>query len=148
METRRKKIGTLVSDTYLIDACALIAYLNNEKGGDVVQRILREAALGKSLICMHKINFLEAYYDHKRNPAAPKKDFYEIIDGYPIRLVDNLDKGIFNQIVFLKSNFRISLADSFVLATAITHNATIITSDHHEMDVVEKSGLIKFLWIR
>jgi predicted nucleic acid-binding protein len=148
VETGRKKTRTLVDNIYLIDACALIAYLNNEEGGTVVQRILREAALGKNLIYMHKVNFLEAYYDHKRNPSAPKKDFYEIINDYPIEFIEDLDKPLFDQIVHLKSNYKISLADSFLLATAILQNATVITSDHHEMDIVEKSGLIKFLWIR
>jgi PIN domain nuclease of toxin-antitoxin system len=52
-----------LSDTYVFDACALIALLTNEDGAEIVKGLLQEAIEGKNKIIMHKINLLEVYYD-------------------------------------------------------------------------------------
>jgi predicted nucleic acid-binding protein len=48
----------------------------------------------------------------------------------------------------LKATYKISMADALLLAHGIENNATIITSDHHELDIVEQSENIDFLWFR
>ena len=49
----------------------------------------------------------------------------------------------------IKSDYRrISLADSVALAETTTRNGYLVTSDHHEMDTLDKAGVAKFLWIR
>jgi len=63
-------------------------------------------------------------------------------------MIDDLDRNLFDKIIFLKSQFKISLTDFFLLASALLYNATVVTADHHEFEAVEKSGLVKFLWIR
>ncbi|MCL2643733.1 MAG: hypothetical protein FWD52_09580 [Candidatus Bathyarchaeota archaeon] len=45
-----------------MDACALIAFLRDELGADVVTAILKCAKQGKAEICMNSINLLEVYY--------------------------------------------------------------------------------------
>ena len=49
---------------------------------------------------------------------------------------------------FYKVNYKISFADSFVLALATIKKATIISSDHHEFDAIENSSSLQFNWIR
>jgi PIN domain nuclease of toxin-antitoxin system len=49
---------------YALDASALIAYLQKEKGGEVVTRILLDA---NSVRHVHSINLCEVYYDHLKN---------------------------------------------------------------------------------
>ncbi|GHU93081.1 hypothetical protein FACS189479_03800 [Spirochaetia bacterium] len=41
-----------------------------------------------------------------------------------------------------------SLADSFLLATATRYAATVVTSDYGELEAVEHTMPIPFLWIR
>jgi hypothetical protein len=41
-----------------------------------------------------------------------------------------------------------SLADSFLLATARLYSATVVTSDYGELETVEQNLPIPFLWIR
>ncbi|MDR1913985.1 MAG: hypothetical protein LBQ68_05820 [Clostridiales bacterium] len=43
---------------------------------------------------------------------------------------------------------RISLADAFAVAQTITSGGVLVTSDHHEFDVIDSAGTIEFLWIR
>jgi len=41
-----------------------------------------------------------------------------------------------------------SVADSFALALTTQLNASLISTDHHEFDDVEKSDEVKFFWLR
>ena len=48
----------------------------------------------------------------------------------------------------LKATYKISLADSVALAEAFVSGGTLLTADHHELDVIEKHEKIQFQWIR
>ena len=48
----------------------------------------------------------------------------------------------------MKKQYRLSLADAIGLAAAIISNASFVTADHHELDVIEKNENISFTWIR
>jgi len=48
--------------TFVFDACALIAFLNDEVGSDIVEKLLEKAISGKTDLIMNKINLLEIYY--------------------------------------------------------------------------------------
>jgi hypothetical protein len=41
-----------------------------------------------------------------------------------------------------------SLADSMAIAQTVVDNATLVTSDHHELDAIDQAGMVGFLWFR
>ena len=45
-------------------------------------------------------------------------------------------------------SYNISLADSIALAQTVISDGVLITSDHHELDIIEKKENINFVWIR
>ena len=47
--------------TYIFDACTLLAFYKNEKGADIIEKLLEEAVSGQSLIYMNIINLIEIY---------------------------------------------------------------------------------------
>jgi PIN domain nuclease of toxin-antitoxin system len=49
--------------TYVLDACALIAFFNNEAGADTVIELLDQAEAGVDRLCMSGIQVMEVYYD-------------------------------------------------------------------------------------
>jgi PIN domain nuclease of toxin-antitoxin system len=51
-----------VSKTYIIDACAVIAFLSKEPGAMEVHSLLRRAEIGEAQVFMHNLNLLEVYY--------------------------------------------------------------------------------------
>ncbi|MDR2202719.1 MAG: type II toxin-antitoxin system VapC family toxin, partial [Nitrososphaerota archaeon] len=57
-----------------MDACALIAFLRDEQGAEIVANILKMAREGKVEICMSSVNLLEVYYDIYRNVGRVKAD--------------------------------------------------------------------------
>jgi len=129
----------------ILDACALIAYLTDEDGSNVVANCLKDDAN----IVMHKLNLLEVYYGFYSEQG--KKCADEILADVKklnIEIIDEFSDEIFLQAGRLKASYRMSLADSILVAQSIMLDATIVSSDHHELDKVEQSERIKFLWIR
>lgn len=66
----------------------------------------------------------------------------------PVELINTITMKLIHEIGYFKTTYKISFADSFVLAAAKLNNAKVVTSDHHEFDVIEKSGDVAFEWIR
>jgi predicted nucleic acid-binding protein len=138
-----------MKNIYVFDACALIAYINNEKGADVVDSLLEKTVNGEITILMHKLNFLEVYYyiQKKYNESVALK-FYEDIKISPIKLNTEITDDILIRAGKLKSMYKISLADSIGLAEAIINNGYFVTADHHEIDIVEEKEKLNIIWIR
>jgi uncharacterized protein with PIN domain len=51
---------------YILDACALMALLQNEPGADKVAAVINAAHSGKATVTINTINLLEVYYDAYR----------------------------------------------------------------------------------
>ena len=134
---------------YVLDACAVIALLQDELGADIVADALNSANEGQAEILMHKANFLEVYYDLYRVLGKDKaNEIKDKILERPIKFIDEITDDIFNEAGRLKATYKISFADSFALAQAIISGGELLTSDHHEFNVIEKSENIKIRWIR
>jgi len=134
---------------YVLDACALIAFINNEQGSDRVEIVLREALTGNAEVYMSKINIYEVYYGIYRTEGQQKaNEVYSLIRKLPVNIVDTFGDLVFTEAARLKSKFKMSVADSIALGEAVIRNASLLTSDHHEFDVVEQQEQIQFDWIR
>jgi PIN domain nuclease of toxin-antitoxin system len=123
--------------TYVLDACALIALLNEEEGKDKIDDLFNQAKAGKITLCMSIINMLEVYYgfigadglDRANEILAP-------IDETPLRIIDTISQAVYREAARLKSMYKgsksqspLSLADAIGLATAINLNGVFVTSD-------------------
>jgi len=134
---------------YVLDACALIALLQDEPGADKVAAAINAANNGKLKIVMNKVNLLEVYYDAYRLRGKEQADLmlYEV-KKRPIEINAEITDEIFNEAGRLKASYKISFADSFALAQAIVLGGELLTSDHHEFDAIERQEDIRFQWIR
>jgi predicted nucleic acid-binding protein len=138
-------------EAYVIDACALIAAIADEEGSDVLaDKFAAAIADGEStIILMHKINLLEVYYDiFRRAGEQAAKSLLEEMKINPVTIITEVSDALFSEAGRLKATYSVSLADTIALALAKISNARLITSDHHEFDVLEERGESKFLWIR
>ena len=137
-----------MSDVYVLDACAMIALLKNEQGANIVANIYKKAKDSNAKIIMNRVNLLEVYYG-----------FYNA-DGkeYAEKILSDIEQSVvsiteFDEVLFpiagrLKASYKISLADSIALAQAITIGGELLTTDHHEFDVIENQEPIVFHWVR
>ncbi len=130
----------------VLDACAVIAYLNDEEGAQKVDDLLAESRP----LLMAGINVLEVAYDAVKmtGETSAASEVVHSIEIIPCRIEWSLTKEILLVAAQFKATNRISLADSVALALAKSRQTQLVTSDHHEFDILDKRGDVSFLWIR
>lgn len=132
--------------SYVLDACALIAYLRNENGGEKLRQLFKQP---DTRFFMHALNRGEVYYDSLRVVGADQaQKLLDDILQLPLNIIWTLDVRIIKSVGTYKTSYCVSYADAFVLALATQENALVISTDHHEFDVIEKAGEIRFYWLR
>ncbi|OQX22133.1 MAG: hypothetical protein BWK75_01520 [Candidatus Altiarchaeales archaeon A3] len=131
---------------YVVDACALIVYLRKEDGNDKICALLKDK---NNQFFMHAVNVGEVYCNSLRLCSKEKAGkIFDDLNLLPINLVWVLNAAFIEIVGKYKTSFKMSYADSFVLALAEQENATVISTDHHEFDVVESAGILPFYWLR
>jgi predicted nucleic acid-binding protein len=135
---------------YLLDACALLALFDNEKGADVVSGLLDSARRGEITLSMNAANLIEVYYDRIRAVGSEEADktIQKIYENFPISIIEELNPAIVREAAYFKVTGKMSFADSILVATARYTGATVVTCDHVELEPVERQEHIPFLWIR
>ena len=137
-----------MKDVYVLDACALIALTNQEKGANIVADILKQATHGNVRIYMNRVNLYEVYYGFYREHGKEYAlNVVENVEDSHI-LVTEFDREIFLEAGRLKTTYKLSLADSISVAQTIILRGSILTADHHEFDVIEGKENLIFNWIR
>lgn len=138
-----------MADKFIMDACAVIAYLNDEEGADKVEELLWKSSQNTGNLFMHEINLLEIYYGVYRDEGEQLADeTYEKVLNLPIKIITGVKKIVFKSAGRFKAIYRVSLADSIALAEAKVRKNQLVTCDHHEFDPIQKQNELSFLWIR
>ena len=134
-----------MTSRYLFDSHALLAFFQEEKGTEVVAKILRRALKQRldRLICV--INLGEILYITKRRFGDNKK--VEILGrvhqlGFKILPAP---EALVYKAAELKADYPISYADCFALACALEQSAILVTGDPEFKKVAH---LINIQWIR
>lgn len=137
-----------MKDAFVLDACALIALTNQEKGADVVADILKQAICGNVRLYMNRVNLYEVYYGFYREYGKEYAlNVFENVEDSNI-LVTEFDREIFLESGRIKATYKLSLADSIAIAQTIKLEGVILTADHHEFDSIEGKENLIFNWIR
>jgi predicted nucleic acid-binding protein len=138
-----------MTDRFVLDACALIAFFYKEEGGIKVKQTLERAQQNNAEVYMNKLNVLEVYYNMYRVEGENKaEEFYLQLLKLPVIIIDNISDEVFRVAARLKSKYRMSLADSIAVGEVVTKDAVLLTSDHHELEAIESSENITVEWIR
>ena len=135
-----------VAATHCLDACAVIAYLRQEPGAEVLKALIE---LPTTFLAMHVCNLGEVYYDFFREDglaAAQTAWTHTLI--LPLELRREADDAFIQRVGIMKVEERVSFADAFALALAERLSIPLVTTDHHEFDAVERKGHFRFLWLR
>ena len=115
--------------TYVLDASALIAFLQKTPGAYRVNELLKEAQRERAMVIMSAVNYGEVYalivraYGPERTLTilqAVKPLAVGLLDATPLRACRAAE---------LKVKHKLPYADSFAAALALEHKATLVTSD-------------------
>lgn len=129
----------------VMDACAIIAYLRDEPGADVV-----EAVLLNETCFIHALNLCEVYKDCLfRGESVAIADAL-LADLAEVGLLsrEDMDPELWKRVAVLKEEIRkIPYGDCFALALTQRLNGVLYTSDHNDFDRAAATGkhAIKFI---
>ena len=97
---------------------------------------------------MHAVNLGEVYYLALRQGADEAAKVMGQVPRLGIQVRRDLDDDFIRLVGKWKAGNRLAYADAFVLALAERDNATVVTTDHAELDPIAAQGSISFLWLR
>ena len=138
-----------MNETFVFDACALIAFLGDEPGADLVENLLEKADNGTHQLMIHKINLLEIYYGVYRDDGHETADLVlQTIKKLPVQIISSFSDEVFLEAGSLKAQHKLSLADSIAVAEANIRKARLVTADHHELDTLDELKKFRPYWIR
>ena len=126
--------------TVLLDAYALIAYMNKEPAAPTVRRLLWEGEVAISAVQLAEV------VDRMERLHGVSADEVEVVisalgidvlvAGYPV----GAEAGRIRARRYASSGRTLSLADSFCAATAVLGELTVVTADPVLLDVAEAEG--------
>ncbi len=131
---------------HVLDASAMVAYLEGEPGGAVVAALLADP----TAVCYaHSMNLCEVYYQGiRRNgiPAAKLAIESLFMDGVIERR--DMSRPFWRRVGKLKADGRISLPDCFCILLAKELAGEVVTSDHREFDPLIALNIVSINFIR
>jgi predicted nucleic acid-binding protein len=132
---------------YLLDACALIAFLAKEPEYAMVKEIFDRADTEKIAIYISVVNLAEVFYHLIRDKGETEAvEIMRKLDSLPIVTIDTISNAVYRDAARLKARYSISLGDVFLCATAKSLSAIVVTKDR-EIEAVEQSEQLSVLWI-
>jgi predicted nucleic acid-binding protein len=134
---------------YLLDACALLAWINEEKGKgyEKVDALFDRAGTGEITIAISIINLTEVYYGLIRDDgAATAGEIMKDIEDLPIYVIETVTRAVYREAARFKAAYSMSLADVFLCATAQSLSASIVTKDR-EIEAAEQPEGLSVFWI-
>jgi len=113
----------------LFDAHAILKWTQKEKGYQKVKSILVECRNQSVLGYMNQINLGEVYYQTIRVVGLDEaRKFLENFSRLPISIIPP-DSELIWKASEIKAEYSIAYADCFAAATALRHEAAILTGD-------------------
>lgn len=131
---------------HVLDACAMIAYLEGEDGADVVGNLLSDP----DTVCYaHAINLCEVFYQALRASGLATAQA-AIATLYADGVVERKDmsRRFWQRVGAHKARGGISLPDCFCISLAQELSAEVVTSDHGEFDALVPLGIVAIRFIR
>ena len=131
---------------HVLDAYALLLFLQKEPGWETVRELLRDAAARQRPIVMSAINIGEVYYRLWRTQGEQQAKGFSlhVLPTLPITRAVPDYEGILRAAQVKARNRRVSYADCFCAALAIELGATVVTGDP-EFKAFEPD--LKVLWL-
>ncbi len=116
---------TEATDSYVFDTSALLTLWNDEEGADSVEHVLRSNAH----VYVSFMSYMESRYRLWKNAGkAESEEFSRYLDLLPVNRI-NITDSIFEKAIEIKATNSLSVCDSWIIATAIATNSTIVHKD-------------------
>lgn len=116
-------------ESFVLDTSAILTLREDEEGADQIEEILRRASAKRAQVYVSFISFMEIFYCSWRaeGKGAAHRTFLEL-KMLPLHRVDVNDSILFLA-GEIKGTHSLSLADSWIAATALDKKAILVHKD-------------------
>ena len=129
----------------VLDASALLRFLDGEAGADHVERLLIRCASGELILLMSAVNWGEVVYAViRRKGIDVADDLINKLSSLRITLVA-ADARECQEAAYFKERHKIPYADSFAACLALRESAVLVTADFDFKDLPSSMLQINFL---
>jgi len=131
-------------ETYVLDANAILDYLEDGPGAAILQRLLREASRNGTALMISVINLGEVYYQLYRSKGEQEaRRSVDDLARLPMQFVA-VDLAHVLKAGELKARHKLPYVDCIAAALAIEQQATLVTADR---DFEKLGRQFPILWI-
>ena len=135
----------LPDEQFILDASAMLAYLNNEDGVEIIDEVLERGGRNEAKIFITAMDLAEIFHIVLKKEGRDKAlKTILLIKNLPVESV-GLDESLLMLAGEIRVQFPLSLGDALVAALAKTRKAKIITGDS-DFKGLEKE--IECVWIK
>lgn len=131
--------------TYVMDASALIRFIDDERGSDRVEAILDECGSGQADICLSAVQWGEVVANTRKRFNSEEQ--FKILSNLlpeAARVLAADQKRAENAARF-KVDYKISYADAFALELALESADRVLVTADYGFKAVEELARIEFL---
>ncbi len=118
-----------IKPKYLLDTSAIMTFIEDEAGAQIVSDILNKAKNGHAEIYISFMSVMETCYKvYQEKDEQCSRKIFNYLAHLPVKRVDVNDELILRA-SFLKGTHYFSMADAWILATAKYLNACLVHKD-------------------
>jgi len=118
-----------VRNLFVLDTSALLALRGNESGADRVEKLLQQANRRQCRLLVSFMTRMEILYLIWRDEGEQQgREALRLLDSLAIEWV-SCEARILEASAYVKSHGGLSVADSWIAATAIDRDATLVHKD-------------------
>ena len=129
---------------FILDSFAVVAFFQDEKGAEIVEDLFEKAKRGEVKLFLPMVNLGEVMHTFIQDYGEKETiKLIKNIKNLPITITP-IDETLVWEAAKIKAQGGISYADSFVIAAALVHKASIVTGDR-EFKKFERTVKIEWL---
>ena len=133
-----------IKEKFIIEACAMLAYLNNEDGSTIIEEILQRGQRQEAEIFITAMDLAEICHIIRNEEGKERAlKVMVLVKTLPVQLVV-LDESLIMTVGEIRMKYPLTLGDALVAAVAKSRGAKIITGDH-DFKKLEKE--LDIIWI-
>ena len=133
-----------MKNTIVLDSFALVSFFHKECGWEKIRQVLYELSSSEQKALLSVINWGEFYYITKRRVGKRKaEESLGLLSQLPVKII-SVDDDLVKEAAEIKSDYSVSYADAFCIATAQRSNGQILTNDPEFKSV---QHLVQVLWL-
>jgi len=131
--------------THILDTSAVIGYLKDEPGAEVVAQLISNP---ENRLGIHAVNATEVYYNYLRSDgqAIAEQSWQRL--GEFATIITNMEEQFLKRVGRWVAEHNPGLGDAFGAATAEEFGVPLVTADHKDFDAIHGTGALQIVWIR